>query len=70
MVDHIYKHVEITGTSTETVEEAIENAIAHAGQTVRNLRWFEVSEVRGDIMDDRQVGRWQVTLKIGFILDR
>lgn len=69
MPDHIYKKIEITGTSTNTVEEAIQNAITRAGKTVHNMRWFEVAELRGDIKDDRQVDHWQVTVKIGFTLD-
>lgn len=69
MADHIYKKIEITGTSTESVEEAIQNAIARAGKTVHNMRWFEVTELRGDVGDDRRVAHWQVTIKIGFTLD-
>ena len=69
MTDHIYKNIEITGTSTESVEEAIQNAIARAGKTVHNMRWFEVTELRGDVKDDRRVEHWQVTIKIGFTLD-
>jgi flavin-binding protein dodecin len=68
MADHVYKKIEITGTSTESSDQAIQNALKRAASTVRNMRWFEVVEVRGDIKDD-QVGYWQVTLKIGFTLD-
>ncbi len=65
---HIYKSIEVTGTSEKSQESAIQNAIAKAAQTVHNLRWFTVSETRGDIEGDR-VAHWQVTLKIGFRLD-
>jgi flavin-binding protein dodecin len=68
MADHVYKKIEITGTSTESSDQAVQNALKRASATVRNMRWFEVVEVRGDIKDD-QVGYWQVTLKIGFTLD-
>ncbi len=68
MNDHIYKKIEITGTSTSTVEEAIRNAIKRASKTVHNMRWFEVVETRGEI-DDGQVAHWQVTIKIGFTLE-
>lgn len=68
MPDHVYKLIELTGTSTQGIEDAVNKALAKASQTVRNLRWFEVTETRGDIKDG-QVHRWQVTLKIGFTLD-
>jgi flavin-binding protein dodecin len=59
---------EIVGTSTESVHEAIRNGIARASATLRNLDWFEVVEVRGDITDG-QVGHYQVTMKVGFRLE-
>jgi flavin-binding protein dodecin len=68
MSDHIYKKVEITGTSTESSDAAIRNAVKKAGQSVRNMRWLEVVETRGHIVDDK-VDHWQVTIKIGFTLD-
>lgn len=68
MSEHVYKVVELVGSSTEGVEEAIENAVERAGRTLRNLRWFEVSEVRGHIEDGR-VHHYQVKLKVGFTLD-
>lgn len=68
MSDHVYKKIEITGTSTKSSDDAIENAIAKAGQTVSDLRWFEVVEVRGDIQDAK-VAHWQATIKIGFRLN-
>jgi flavin-binding protein dodecin len=68
MADHIYKLIELTGTSTQSIEEAVQNALRRASKTIRNMRWFQVVETRGDIKDG-QVGHWQVTLKIGFTLD-
>lgn len=68
MSDHVYKKVEITGSSPKSVEDAIEKAVARAAQTIRNMRWFEVTETRGHI-DDGKIAHWQVTVKIGFTLD-
>ena len=68
MNDHIYKIIELTGTSTKSVEEAVNNAIKRASETLHGLRWFEVKEVRGDI-DQAAVKHWQVTIKVGFTLD-
>jgi len=68
MSDKVYKLIEVTGTSTTTLEEAIQNAIARSAETVRNMRWFEVTETRGAIQDGK-VSQWQVTLKIGFALE-
>ncbi len=68
MSDHVYKILELTGSSTESVEAAIRNAIQRAGQTVRNMRWFQVVETRGQI-DNAAVAHWQVTIKIGFTLE-
>ncbi len=68
MPDHVYKSIELTGSSSHSVEEAVRNAIARAARTVHNLRWFEVTSVRGHI-DEGQVAHWQVTLKVGFTLD-
>ena len=68
MPNHIYKKIEITGSSDKSMEEAVNNAIAHAAKTVRGMRWFEVTETRGDITDGK-VSYWQVTVKIGFTLD-
>jgi flavin-binding protein dodecin len=68
MADHVYKKIEITGTSTTSIEEAVQNAIARSAKTVHQMRWFEVTEIRGDI-DQGKVGHWQVTTKIGFTLE-
>lgn len=66
--DHIYKTVELTGTSRSTLEAAVTNAIRTASKTLRSLRWFEVVDVRGDIENDSDI-RWQVTLKVGFTVE-
>ncbi|MGV6808220.1 MAG: dodecin [bacterium] len=68
MSDHIYKKSEIVGSSAVSVEDAIQGAIAKASQTVKHIEWFEVSEVRGHVVDGK-VGHYQVVLKIGFRLD-
>lgn len=67
-MDHTYKKIEITGSSSVSQQEAIENAVAKAAESVRNMRWFEVVETRGHI-DDQKIAHWQVTIKIGFTLD-
>jgi dodecin len=68
MPEHVYKSIEITGSSRTSVEDAINGAIARAAKTLHNLRWFQVNEVRGAIEGNR-VGHWQVTMKVGFTLD-
>ena len=68
MKDNIYKIVELTGTSTESIEDAVNLALGRAGQTIHNLSWFELIETRGSI-ENNKVKHWQVTLKIGFKLD-
>lgn len=68
MTDQIYKKIELTGSSSLSIEDAINKAIEKAAKTVRQMRWFEVTEIRGALDDDR-VDQWQVTLKIGFKLD-
>jgi flavin-binding protein dodecin len=68
MSEHVYKTVEITGSSTEGVTQAIERAVAKAGESLRGLDWFELTEVRGHISDGR-VAHYQVTVKIGFRLE-
>lgn len=68
MSDHIYKKIELVGSSTEGVEQAVKNALAKAAESVRHMRWFEVKEIRGHI-DDQTVAHWQVTVKVGFTLD-
>jgi dodecin len=68
MSDHVYKTIEITGSSPKGVEEAIRNAVAKASKSLHNLRWFQVLETRGEISEDK-VAHWQVTMKVGFTLD-
>jgi len=68
MPDHVYKLIELTGSSSKSMENAVENAIARAADTVRNMRWFEVTETRGHI-EKNKVAHWQVTVKVGFTLD-
>lgn len=68
MSDHIYKIIEIVGSSTKSSDDAIQQAVAKAGETLRNLDWFEVVEMRGHIADAK-VAHYQVKLKIGFRLD-
>ena len=68
MSDHVYKLIEIVGSSTTSTDHAIEQAIAKAGESLHNLDWFEVVETRGHIVDGK-VGHYQVKLKIGFRLD-
>jgi flavin-binding protein dodecin len=68
MSDNVYKIIELTGTSTASMEDAVRNAVAKAAKTVRQMRWFEVTETRGSI-EAGQVAQWQVTIKIGFTLE-
>ena len=64
-MEHTYKQIEITGSSKESSDQAVRNAIAKASETVRNIHWFEVVSQRGYVEDD-EIHYWQVTLKIGF----
>lgn len=68
MPDHVYKTIELVGSSTRGMEEAVQKAIAKAAETVRNLRWFEVLDTRGQI-EAGKVAHWQVTVKLGFTLE-
>ena len=68
MSDHVYKKIEIVGSSPDGVDAAVRNAVERAAKSVRNMRWFEVTETRGHI-EDGKVAHWQVTVKIGFTLD-
>ena len=68
MSDHVYKKIELVGSSPESIESAVQNALARAGKTVRNMRWFEVIETRGYIVDGK-IDHWQVTVKIGFTFE-
>ena len=68
MAEHVYKKIEIVGSSPDGVEAAVRNALSRASKTIRNMQWFEVTETRGYI-DGGKVDHWQVTLKIGFTLE-
>ncbi|MCG8489650.1 MAG: dodecin [Candidatus Thiodiazotropha sp.] len=67
MSDHVYKKIQLVGSSQSSSDDAIRNAIARAGETISNMGWFEVVETRGHI-EDGQVAHWQVTIEIGFRL--
>jgi len=68
MSDHVYKILEIVGTSSKGTDDAIQNAVARASKTLKNLDWFEVIETRGHLVNGK-IGHYQVTLKIGFRLE-
>jgi dodecin len=68
MEDHVYRLSEVVGTSSEGVDHAIRNAVGRANRTLRNLDWFEVSEIRG-VISGGEVAQFQVTLKLGFRLE-
>jgi hypothetical protein len=68
MSGHVYKHIELTGSSTVSSDDAVRRAIEKAAQTVRNIHWFQVVETRGHVVEDK-VAHWQVTLKVGFTLE-
>ncbi len=68
MSDHVYKKIELVGSSPNSIDDAVRNAIARAEKTIRNMRWFEVTETRGYI-ENNKVNHWQVTVKVGFTLD-
>jgi dodecin len=68
MPDHVYKTIEITGSSQNSIEAAVETALARAGESLHSLRWFEVGGIRGEI-DQGKIAHWQVTVKIGFTMD-
>ena len=65
MKDKVYKLIELTGTSTKSIEDAVNNALQRAGKSIKNLSWFQIVETRGSI-EKNQVQHWQVTLKVGF----
>ena len=68
MTEHVYKLLELTGSSTVSSDDAVRTAIAKAHQTVRNIHWFTVTETRGHVVNG-EVAHWQVSMKIGFTLD-
>jgi flavin-binding protein dodecin len=68
MSDHVYKSLELTGSSSISIEDAVSKAIAKASETVRNIHWFNITETRGHVQDGK-VAHWQVSLKVGFTLE-
>ncbi len=68
MSEHVYKSIELTGSSKKGIEDAVERAVAKASKSVRNMRWLEVLSTRG-YLDKGKVAYWQVTVKIGFTLE-
>jgi len=68
MSNHVYKHLELTGSSAVSSDDAVARAIAKASETVRHIQWFEVTETRGHVKDGK-IAHWQVTLKVGFTLE-
>jgi flavin-binding protein dodecin len=68
MSEHVYKQIELTGSSTKSIEDAVSTAIAKASKTLRKLHWFEITETRGQIENDK-VAYWQVTIKVGLRIE-
>jgi flavin-binding protein dodecin len=68
MSDHVYKKIELVGSSPKSIEAAVENALARAKKTIRNMRWLEVTETRGHIQGGK-IDHWQVAVKVGFTLE-
>lgn len=68
MSNHVYKQVELTGSSKTTIEDAVNNALAKAHETIRNIQWFTVTETRGHV-EQGKVAHWQVSIKVGFTLE-
>jgi flavin-binding protein dodecin len=68
MNDRVYKTVEITGSSSQSSDDAIRTALDRAAATIKNMRWFKVSEIRG-MIEDGKIGYWQVTIQLGFTLE-
>ena len=69
MADHVYKSLELTGTSVKSSDDAIRTAISRASKSIRNIKWFQVTETRGHV-DAGKVAHWQVTIKVGFTLEK
>jgi len=68
MKDKVYKLIELTGTSTKNIEDAVNTALKRAGKTIQNLSWFQIVDTRGSI-ERKQVNHWQVTIKVGFAVE-
>lgn len=69
MTEHVYKKLELIGSSTKSIEDAAQQALSKAARTLHNLRWFELIETRGEVDEKGRIRHWQVTLKVGFKLD-
>ena len=67
-MNHVYNSIELTGSSSQSLEQAVANAVAKASKTLHNLRWFQITDTRGEI-EGGKVAHWQVTMKVGFTLD-
>jgi dodecin len=68
MSDHVYKQIKLTGSSKQSIEDAVNNAISKASATVKNMRWFQIIDTRGHI-ENGQIAHWQVTIEVGFTLE-
>lgn len=68
MPEHVYKIVELVGSSRTTIEDAVQNALSKANESIRNTRWFTVTETRGYV-EEGKVAYWQVTIKLGFTIE-
>lgn len=68
MTDHVYKLLELTGSSSVSIEDAVQKAITKASQTIRHIHWFAITETRGHV-ENGKVAHWQVSLKVGFTLE-
>ena len=68
MSNHVYKILELTGSSPTSIEDAVASAVAKAHETIRNIHWFTLTETRGHVIDGK-VAHWQVTVKLGFTLE-
>lgn len=69
MSENVYRIIEVVGSSPDSIEKAIQNAVTRASENLRNLEWFEVKETRGHVVDGSSIGHYQVVLKVGFRLD-
>ena len=68
MSNHVYKSLELTGSSSTSIEDAVGNAIGKASKTIHSLRWFEITNIRGEV-ENNAIAYWQITMKVGFTLD-
>lgn len=68
MSEHVYKYLDLVGSSQASIEDAVNCAVGKASKTVHNIRWVEIGDVRGDVKDGK-VAHWQVTMRVGFTLD-